>query len=503
MMAEMTSMRELPATLGGLKRMGWRSKSVKEELRDNLLARIRGGKAAGGPLMEGIIGYEETVLKQLTNAILSRHDVLLLGLRGQGKTRLLRKLTELLDERVPIVAGSEINDDPLAPVSRFARDLIAERGDETPVEWIGRERRYGEKLATPDVSMADLIGDIDPVKALNQKLGYGHEGAIQFGIIPRTNRGIFVINELPDLQARIQVGLLNILEERDIQIRSFRVRMPLDLMMAFSANPEDYTSRGNIITPLKDRIDSQIITHYPKTPEIGMAITAQEAWIDRPSAAKPVIPELLRRVVERIAFEAREDKDYVDQKSGVSARLPIAALELLASAVELRGAATGETAPRARLSDLEAVIPAVTGKLELVYAGEQEGPVNIARAMVGKAVRKEFASRFQDPYNKKEKIPEDNSYHAIVSWFEKGNTLTLGDRMSDADYRKALESVPDLRKVMAKCALDAKALPADKAEEALLMELLLEGLHLHSRLSKENLTEGFVYGDMMTDIFKR
>jgi magnesium chelatase subunit I len=502
-----------PSTLGALKRSGWRSKSVKEEMRDNLLARLRGGSRTGGAgsMVEGIFGYEETVLKQLTNAILSRHDVLLLGLRGQGKTRLLRKLVDLLDERIPIVAGSEINDDPLAPVSRFASELIAERGEETPIEWIGRDRRYGEKLATPDVSMADLIGDIDPVKALNQKLGYGHEGAIQFGIIPRTNRGIFVINELPDLQARIQVGLLNILEERDIQIRSFRVRMPLDIMMAFSANPEDYTSRGNIITPLKDRIDSQIITHYPKTPEIGMAITAQEAWVDRPSAVKPVIPTLLRRVVEQIAFEAREDKDFVDQKSGVSARLPIAALELLTSAVELRGAATGETSPRARLSDLEAVIPAVTGKLELVYAGEQEGPVNIARAMVAKAVRKEFARHFQDPYNKKEKTPEENAYHAIISWFEKGNTLTLGDRLTDAEYRKALEGVPDLRKAMVKCALPegpasakgAAAAAGDKADETLLMELVLEGLHLHSRLSKENVTEGFQYGDMMTDIFKR
>ena len=333
------------STLGALKRTPWRSKPVKEEMRDNLLARLR----AGGPLLPGIVGYDETVLRQLVHAVLSRHDVLLLGLRGQGKTRILRSLVAFLDERIPAVAGREINDDPYAPVSLHARELIAERGDETPIEWIGRERRYGEKLATPDVSMADLIGDIDPVKALSQKLGYGHEGAIQFGIIPRTNRGIFAINELPDLQARIQVGLLNIMEERDIQIRSFRVRMPLDLMMAFSANPEDYTSRGNIITPLKDRIDSQIITHYPRTPETAMAITAQEAWLDRGGKVVPVIAPLLRKVVERIAFEARDDKDYVDQKSGVSARLPIAALELLCSAVELRGAATGESAPRARL----------------------------------------------------------------------------------------------------------------------------------------------------------
>ncbi|MEO7424319.1 MAG: magnesium chelatase [Fibrobacteria bacterium] len=492
-------MKDFPLTLGALKRSGYRSKSVKEELRDNLLARIRGG----GPLMPGVIGYEETVLKQLTHAILSKHDILLLGLRGQGKTRILRKLAGFLDEKIPIVAGSEVNDDPLAPISRHAQELIAEQGDETLIEWIGRERRYGEKLATPDVSMADLIGDIDPVKAFHQKIGYSHEGAIQFGIIPRTNRGIFVINELPDLQARIQVGLLNIMEERDIQIRGFRVRIPLDILMAFSANPEDYTNRGNIITPLKDRIDSQIITHYPKNAEAAMEITRQEAWLERPNAgAKAVIPETMRLIVEQIAFEAREDKDYVDQKSGVSARLPIAAMELLASAVELRGALTGETAPRARLSDLESVVPAITGKLELVYAGEQEGPANIARAMVGKAVRKVFHKHFQDPYNKKEKVPENNPYYPVVSWFEKGNQLTLGDRMTDAEYRKALDSVPDIRKVLAQGALDAKSPALVSGEEMLYLELLLEGLHLHSRLSKENLTEGFVYKDMMSDIMK-
>ena len=490
-------MKEFPATLGALKRAGWRSKPVKEELRDNLLARLRGG----GQLMPGVIGYEETVLRQLAHAILSRHDILLLGLRGQGKTRILRRLADFLDERIPIVAGSEVNDDPYAPISRYGKDKVAAEGDETAIEWIGREGRYGEKLATPDVSMADLIGDIDPVKAFHQKLGYGHEGAIQFGIIPRTNRGIFVINELPDLQARIQVGLLNIMEERDIQIRSFRVRIPLDILMAFSANPEDYTNRGNIITPLKDRIDSQIITHYPRSAEAAMEITRQEARVE-PSGPKPVIPDLLRLAVEHIAFAAREDKDYVDQKSGVSARLPIAAMELLASAVELRGALTGEAAPRARLSDLDVVVPAITGKLELVYAGEQEGPANIARAMVGKAVKAVFHKHFQDPYNKKEKTPEENPYHPVIAWFEKGNFLTLSDRMTDADYRKALESVPDIRKALARAALDGKALERNAADDMLHLELLLEGLSLHSRLSKENLTEGFTYRDMMSDILK-
>jgi magnesium chelatase subunit I len=490
--------KQYPLTLGSLKRSGYQCKPVKEELRDNLLARIRGG----GPLMPGVVGYDETVLKQITHAILSKHDILLLGLRGQGKTRILRRLAEFLDEKIPIIAGSEINDDPFAPISKFARDKIAEQGDETLIEWIGRESRYGEKLATPDVSMADLIGDIDPVKAFHQKLGYGHEGAIQFGIIPRTNRGIFVINELPDLQARIQVGLLNIMEERDVQIRSFRVRIPLDLMMAFSANPEDYTNRGNIITPLKDRIDSQIITHYPKDAGTAMEITRQEAWLDRGAAIKPVFPEAIRLIVEQVAFEAREDKDYIDQKSGVSARLPISALELLASAVELRGALTGEISPRARLSDLDSIVPAITGKLELVYAGEQEGPANIARAMIAKATKHVFHRYFRDPYNKKEKTPDQNPYHAVLSWFESGNTLTLGDRMPDGEYLKTLETIPEIRKVM--LSVTASDAPErDRAEDSFFLELLLEGLHLHSRLSKENLTEGFIYRDMMSDILKR
>ncbi len=491
-------MKEFPHTLGALKRSGYQVKSVKQELRDNMLARIRGG----GPLLPGIIGYEDTVLKQISHSILSKHDILLLGLRGQGKTRILRRLVDFLDERVPIVEGSEINDNPFAPQSRFAQDRIAEFGDDTPIAWIGRESRYGEKLATPDVTMSDLIGDIDPVKAFHQKLGYGHEGAIQFGIIPRTNRGIFVINELPDLQARIQVGLLNIMEERDVQIRGIRIRIPLDLMMAFSANPEDYTNRGNIITPLKDRIDSQIITHYPKDTGTAMKITRQEAWLNRGTAVTPVLAEPICRIVEQIAFEAREEKDFIDQKSGVSARLSIAALELLASAVELRGAHTGEVTPRARLSDLESVMPAITGKLELVYAGEQEGPANIARAMVAKATKRVFHRYFQDPYNKREKSPEENPYFPVLSWFEKGNTLTLDDNMDDAAYRKALESVPEIGKVMKKVvASDAPVQPPEDA--ALFLELLLEGLHLHSRLSKENLTEGFIYRDMMSDILTR
>ena len=495
------SQADMPKTFGALKALGYKSKSIKTEIRDNILARIK----KGGSLMPGIIGYDETVLKQIVTALISKHDLLLLGLRGQGKTRILRNLIQFLDEKIPIIAGSEVNDDPYAPLSIFGRDTLAAQGDETPIEWVEREARYGEKLATPDVSMADLIGDIDPVKAFHQKLGYGHEGAIQFGIIPRCNRGIFVINELPDLQARIQVGLLNIMEERDVQIRSFRIRLPLDLLLGFSANPEDYTNRGNIITPLKDRIESQIITHYPKSPVVAMEITRQEAWLDRENSVVPKISDEIRLVIEQVAFEAREDKDYIDQKSGVSARLPIAAMELMASALELRAAQTGEKNPEARLSDLEAILPAITGKLELVYAGEQEGPLNIARAMISKSIKKSFQNYFKDPFNKRIKNPEENPYFPVLSWFESGQTLTLNDGDSDKVYLEKLLQVPEIKKVLQSTRIDTDSKNKDQGKnssELFLLELLLEGLHLHSRLSKENVTEGFIYRDMMSDILK-
>ncbi len=493
----------LPKTLGDLQRSGYRSRSVKEEMRENLIRKLK----AGETLFPGIWGYADTVIRQVQQAVLAKHDILLLGLRGQGKTRLLRQLTDLLDDKLPIVMGSEVNDDPFAPISRQARDLIAEMGDATPIEWIGKDRRYGEKLATPDVSMADLIGDLDPVKALNLKLDYGHEGAIQYGIIPRTNRGIFVINELPDLQGRIQVGLLNILEERDFQIRGFRVRIPLDVVVAFSANPEDYTNRGNIITPLKDRIDSQIITHYPRTLETALSITAQEAWVRREGAVPDLrIPPLIARAVEEIVFQAREDKDYVDQKSGVSARLSISALENIASAIELRGLATSDERPNARFSDLESAVPAITGKLELVYAGEQEGPINTARLMISRAVKKIFQDYFLDPYNKKEREPEQNPYFPIISWFEQGNALILSDKMTDSQYLQALESVPGLEEALKTCARNAKGLAievAEKGQRGLYLELILEGLQANGRLTKENLTDGFVYKDMMSGILSR
>ncbi|MEL6614485.1 MAG: magnesium chelatase, partial [Bacteroidota bacterium] len=357
-------------TLGDLKASGYSPRSVKDEVRANLIAKLQSGEE----VFPGILGFDRTVIPQVQNAILGKHDFILLGLRGQAKSRLVRLLPSLLDEWVPVIEGSEIHDDPLAPISKFGRDTVAARGDDTPVAWLHRDARYGEKLATPDTSIADLIGDIDPIKAATRQLTYADEEVIHFGIIPRTHRGIFAINELPDLQPRIQVGLLNVMEEQDVQIRGFNVRLPLDVLMVFTANPEDYTNRGSIITPLKDRIDSQILTHYPRELEIGVEITRQEAWQDRAASGGVTVhvPHVFREIVEQVAFEAR-DSEYVDQKSGVSARLTRAALEDLVSAAERRALLNGETETTLRATDLMAIEPAVTGKVELVYEGEQEG----------------------------------------------------------------------------------------------------------------------------------
>src|SRR5438270_4813737 len=376
-------------TLGELRATGYRITSVKDEMRRNLLAAI----ARGETLFPGTHGYERTFIPAIHNAILSKHDIILLGLRGPAKNRILRSLTSLLDERIPIVEGCEINDSPLAPTCKRCRRLAAEKGDDLPVAWIHRDERYREKLATPDVTVADLVGDIDPIKAANQRLTYADVEVIHYVIIPRTSRSIFAINELPDLAPRIQVALLNILEERDLQIRGFPVRIPMDIVLVFSANPEDYTSRGNIITPLKDLIDSQILTHYPQNVQTAMQITQQEAWLDRKVKTTTEIPGYVREMVEQIAFVAR-DSELVDQSSGVSARLTISAMELLQSNLERRAAMTGDTHVFPRLSDLAMVLPAITGKVEMVYEGEQQGAEVVARKLIGTAVNKLFESKF-------------------------------------------------------------------------------------------------------------
>jgi magnesium chelatase subunit I len=476
-------------TLGQLKESGWQSVSVKDEIRKNLIRKIR----KGDTLFEGILGYEKTVLPQVQHAILSRHDLILLGLRGQAKTRILRSLVDFLDEFMPVVSGSEINDDPYKPLSKYAKDRISELGDQTPITWIHRKHRYGEKLATPDTTVADLIGDIDPIKAATHKINLGDENAINFGLIPRTNRGIFVINELPDLQPRIQVALLNIMQERDIQIRGFNVRIPLDVSMAFSANPEDYTNRGNIITPLKDRIDAQIITHYPKDLEVGIEITRQEAWHNRDEAPKVTIPNVYREIIERAAFEARES-EYVDQKSGVSTRMTITAMEQIVSSAERRAVLNNETDTTLRIVDVYHMVTALTGKLELVYEGEQEGALNVAKHIIGKAINKTFKAKFPDPQSRDEE--QKKEYDQITSWFSKGHEVNLPDTLSNALYKKSLMAVDGLKQLV-----EQHVAPNNEAELLAWMDLVLESLHQSSMLSKHDRDDEARYSDMVGSMF--
>jgi magnesium chelatase subunit I len=488
-----------PRTLGQLKSTGHRPRSVKDEMRANLIALIR----SGDKLFPGIVGYESTVEPQIVNAILSRHDFILLGLRGQAKTRLLRSLVRFLDEWIPAIEGCPLNSDPFHPLTHHARALVEARGDDTPITWIHRDQRYQEKLATPDVTIADLIGDIDPIKAATLRLDYSDERVIHYGIIPRTNRGIFAINELPDLQPRIQVGLLNILEEKDFQIRGFPVRMPLDVLVVFSANPEDYTNRGNIITPLRDRINSQIMTHYPQSREHGMAITAQESWVERGSGVEVVIPQFMRELVEEVAIQARKS-EYVDQNSGVSARLPIALLENLVSNAERRALRTGETRVLTRVCDLQSAVAAVSGKVELVLEGEQEGALNVARALLGRGVKTLFSQRFPDAFKpRRGRRPQppggegeplaSSEYRPILEWFASGNHVEVSDDMPHAEYARQLAAVKGLQPLAARC-LE----PGNPEEAAVAMELALEGLHQHSMLSRER-TEGVTtaYKDML------
>ncbi len=473
-------------TLGALKKSNWESVSVKEEIRRNLISKIRSGET----LFPDIKGYDKSVIPQLQHALLAKHDIILLGLRGQAKTKILRQLVSFLDEYMPIVEGSEINDDPLNPVSKQARELIEEQGDETPIRWIHRSQRYGEKLATPDTAVADLIGDIDPIKAAAEKLTLANENVINFGLVPRTNRGIFAINELPDLQPRIQVALLNIMQERDIQIRGFNVRIPLDVAMVFSANPEDYTNRGNIITPLKDRIDSQILTHYPREIEVGMEITQQEAWISRNGDVQVTVPKLLKELLEEVAFEARSS-EYIDQKSGVSTRMTITAMEQLISAAERRAIVNGESSTVARITDVFHMIPALTGKLELVYEGEQEGAINVAKHIIGKAIKKTFAKHFPDPEEQK-KQDDESVYKPILDWFTDGNTLDLTDNLSRQQYEEALKQIPGLAAVTEEH-FDVE----DDENKLVLMDFVIEALHQHSMLGKEDMDDRRSYSDML------
>jgi magnesium chelatase subunit I len=469
-----------------LKKAGYRTRSVKDEMRANLIARLR----TGDRLFPGVVGYEHTVEPQIVNAILSRHDFILLGLRGQAKTRILRALATFLDEWTPFIQGCPLHSDPLQPLTHHARILIETHEDETPIDWMPRDVRYQEKLATPDVTIADLIGDIDPIKAATLKLDYSDERVIHYGIIPRTNRGIFAINELPDLQPRIQVGLLNILEEKDFQIRGFPVRMPLDIVMVFSANPEDYTNRGNIITPLRDRINSQIMTHYPLTREDGMAITTQESWVTRDAGIEVAVPSFMRELVEEVAIQARKS-EYVDQNSGVSARLPIALIENLVSNAERRGLRTGEKRVLTRVCDLANAVSGVSGKVELVLEGEQEGAMNVARALLGRGVKSLFAQRLPDAYKPRRtrgpaaqqveaEAMATSEYRPILDWFAAGNHVEISDDIPQVDYAKKLSQVKGLDRLAAKY-LE----PRDAEEAAVAMELVLEGLHQNSMLSRE------------------
>ena len=471
-------------TLGELKKSGYQSKSIKDELRDNLIENIKNKVTT----FEGIHGYENTVIPELERAILSRHNINLLGLRGQAKTRLARMMVTLLDEYIPVVEGSEINDDPLQPMSRYAKELIAEKGDNTPISWLHRDERFAEKLATPDVTVADIIGDVDPIKAANLKLSYADDRVIHFGMIPRANRCIFVINELPDLQARIQVALFNILQEGDIQIRGFKLRLPLDMQFVFTANPEDYTNRGSIVTPLKDRIGSQILTHYPDSVETARTITSQEANLDERQSASVYVPDLAKDLLEQISFEAR-DSEYVDVKSGVSARMSITAFENLLSTAERRALLSGDDETSVRLSDFTGVIPAITGKVELVYEGEQEGADFVANILIESSVKTLFPKYFPK-IEKLEKQGEETPYDDLVSWFFNNDGFELLDDYDDTTYKSKLDEVKPLDVLIADYQpdIDSKDVYFEK-------EFILWGLVQFKKLSKYRYSEGLQFKD--------
>lgn len=472
-------------TLGELKKSGYQSKSIKDELRENLISTMLSKNTA----FKGVHGYENTVIPELERAILSRHNINLLGLRGQAKTRLARLMVHLLDEYIPVVEGSEINDDPFHPISRFAIETIKEKGDQTSIYWLHREERFAEKLATPDVTVADIIGDIDPIKAANLKLSYADDRVIHYGMIPRANRCIFVINELPDLQARIQVALFNILQEGDIQIRGFKMRLPLDMQFVFTANPEDYTNRGSIVTPLKDRIGSQILTHYPEDIETAKIITAQETNNSNAQNESIHVPELAKDLLEQIVFEAR-DSEYIDAKSGVSARLSISAFENLLSSAERRALLSGDQKTRIRLSDFDGIIPAITGKVELVYEGEQEGAEVIAEKLVKNAIKTLFPSFFPE-IKKLEKQDLETPYDDIISWFFNANTdFELLEEYTEEQYEKELDKISPLLSLL------NEYQPKLNIEDTYFMkEFVLWALVEYKKLSKFRSAEGTHFKD--------
>ncbi|PHQ28918.1 magnesium chelatase [Leeuwenhoekiella nanhaiensis] len=479
------------STLGELKKSGYVSRSIKDELRANLLKNIKNGVNS----FEGIHGYEYTVIPELERAILSKHNINLLGLRGQAKTRLARLMVQLLDEWIPVVEGSELNDDPLKPLSRYAKELIADKGDDTPIDWMHRDERFAEKLATPDVTVADLVGDVDPIKAANLKLSYADDRVIHFGMIPRANRCIFVINELPDLQARIQVALFNILQEGDIQIRGFKLRLALDLQFVFTANPEDYTNRGSIVTPLKDRIGSQILTHYPESIEIARTITQQEAKSDERTEDNIYVPSLAKDLLEQISFEAR-NSEYIDAKSGVSARMSITAYENLLSTAERRALLAGEENTTVRLGDFMGMIPAITGKVELVYEGEQEGAANVAQTLVGDAIKTLFITYFPE-IKKLEKESEKSPYDDIVSWFFDQTDFRLLDDLSETEYKKTLDSITPLEEL-----INTHQPDLDAKDKYFMKEFVLWALVEYKKLSKYRLSDGMRFNDLYGSYIK-
>ncbi len=479
-------MKDKIKTLGALKASGYQSRPVKDELRSNLIEKIKRKEER----FPGIIGFDQTVLPDIERAILSRHHILLLGLRGQAKTAIARLMTNLLDEWMPVIAGNELNDDPLNPITRYGRDEVALKGEETEIEWIHRSDRYVEKLATPDVSIADLIGDVDPIKAATLKLPYSDERVIHYGLIPRAHRSIFVINELPDLQARIQVSLFNILQEGDVQIRGFKLRLPLDIQFIFTANPEDYTNRGSIITPLKDRIESQVLTHYPDSIEDAKRITRQEARIAK-SQVGIKVPELLHDLLEQISFEARES-ELIDEKSGVSARLSISAFENLISTAERRMLVNEEKETTVRLADFWGIIPSITGKVELVYEGEQEGPHTVAMRLMGDAIKELFLQYLPNP-EKNLRKNEVDVFEDIRRWFSTGNTLEIYLDEKDKTYLEKLEKVPGLKALAKRITKEEDQLPAAQ-------ELILFALSEFNVVTKDLVDSKMSFGDMLSNM---